>query len=122
MPVPRKAVGGAISPTLFLYIPVSRGADLLNQHMKRVLAPMVILSIIISCKAPQFYMGESEREFLKHNRVSLVSATSRTSIYKKVNYPFGAPPVVKFFYFTDGKLTKVDEGVQSPDIIIEHRR
>ena len=66
-------------------------------------------------------MGENEEEFLKHNRVELVSATGRTSIYKKVNYPFGGAPIIKFFYFTDGKLAQVDEGQRSPDIIVEHR-
>ena len=64
-------------------------------------------------------MGENEEEFVKHNRVELVSATGRVSIYKKVNYPFGGAPITKFFYFTDGKLTQVDEGQRSPDIIID---
>lgn len=66
-------------------------------------------------------MGESEEEFVKHNRVELVEATGRVSIYKKVNYPFGGAPVTKFFYFTDGKLTQVNEGQRTPDIIVEHR-
>jgi hypothetical protein len=85
------------------------------------LSVLMLLCIFASCRAPRFYMGESEQEFIKHNRVEMVSATSRSSIYKKVNYPFGGAPVTKYFYFTDGKLTQVDQGVRSPDIIVEHR-
>ena len=83
---------------------------------------LLLLFIFTSCRAPRFYMGENEEEFVKHNRVELVSATGRVSIYKKVNYPFGGAPITKFFYFTDGKLTQVDEGQRSPDIIVEHRQ
>lgn len=85
------------------------------------LSALTLLWLITSCRAPRFYMGEPEEEFVRHNRVGLVEATGRVSIYKKVNYPFGGAPVTKFFYFTDGRLTKVDEGVRSPDIIVEHR-
>ena len=81
----------------------------------------MLLWILTSCKAPYFTIGMTEREFLRHNRVSMVKATGRESIYKKVNYPFGSAPVTKFFYFSDGILTQVDEGIQSPDIIVEHR-
>jgi hypothetical protein len=66
-------------------------------------------------------MGESEQEFVKHNHVEMVRASGGISIYKKVNYPFGSAPITKFFYFTDGKLTQVDGGQRSPDIIVEHR-
>lgn len=81
----------------------------------------MLIGTIVSCRAPRFYMGENEEEFVKHNNVSFVEGTGRTSIYKKVNYPFGSAPVTKFFYFTDGKLTSVNEGQRSPDIIVEHR-
>jgi hypothetical protein len=87
--------------------------------MKKLFVFMLIG--IISCRAPRFYMGENEEEFLRHNRVELVKASGRVSIYKKVNYPFGGAPITKFFYFTDGKLSQVDEGERSPDIIVEHR-
>lgn len=82
---------------------------------------LAFLCVLASCRAPRFYMGESEQEFVKHNRVELVSATGRSTVYKKVNYPFGGTPIIKFFYFTDGKLTEVNEGQRGPDIIVEHR-
>ena len=78
--------------------------------------------IFVSCRAPRFYMGESEQDFVRHNRVEMVSASGIVSIYKKVNYPFGTAPITKFFYFTSGKLTQIDEGERSPDIVIEHRQ
>jgi hypothetical protein len=64
-------------------------------------------------------MGMSESEFLSKNRVEAVKQTADQSIYKKVNYPFGTPPVTKYFYFIDGKLVQVDEGVRNPDAIIQ---
>ena len=82
---------------------------------------LILLFATVSCAAPRFYIGEKEEEFTKHNRVKLVQATERTTIYRKTNQPFGAPPVTKFFYFTDGKLTRVDEGVRRPDILVEHK-
>jgi hypothetical protein len=68
-----------------------------------------------------FFIGMTQQDFLKHNRVQLVEANQQATIYKKINYPFGAPPVTKFFYFRDGKLIQVDEGTQNPDIIVEQR-
>lgn len=84
----------------------------------------VVLIIIItfsSCKAPYYTIGMSEREFLKHNRVQAVEQTTHQSVYKKTNYPFGAAPKTKFFYFQDGYLTEVNEGVRQPDIIIQNQ-
>ena len=89
--------------------------------MTRLLA-LSILLVLASCRAPRFYMGESEQDFVRHNRVEMVSAYRGVSIYKKVNYPFGGAPVTKFFYFTSGRLSQIDEGERSPDIVIEHRR
>lgn len=74
-----------------------------------------ICLLITSCKAPQYTIGMSESEFLRHNRVEAVKQTETVSIYKKVNYPFGSQPVVKFFYFSNGKLVQVDQGERAPD-------
>jgi hypothetical protein len=55
------------------------------------------------------------------NKVTLVKATKTISIYEKINYPVGKPAAFKFFYFTNGILTQVDEGQRNPDLIIERR-
>lgn len=75
----------------------------------------------IGCKAPEFAIGMSEREFTKRNKVELVYAAADQTIYKKVNYPFGGAPVVRFFYFQGGKLVRFDQGRREPDVIIEKR-
>lgn len=72
----------------------------------------------ITCKAPQYSIGMSQQEFLRRNKVEAVQESQSYSVYKKVNYPFGAPPRVKFFYFKNGVLAQVDNGRQ-PDLIID---
>lgn len=82
---------------------------------------ILIVLIVSSCKAPVYTIGMSEKEFLKHNRVQAVEQTTTVSVYKKVNYPFGAPAVTKFFYFQNGQLAEVNEGQRQPDIIIQNQ-
>src|SRR6186713_1254014 len=89
--------------------------------VKFLIGAMCLFLAIGSCKAPYFTIGMSEQEFLKHNRVSLVEASTNYTVYKKVNQPFGAPPVIKFFYFRNGKLVEMNEGQRTPDIIVEKR-
>lgn len=84
------------------------------------LAVMAMLCLF-SCKAPQYTIGMNEQDFVKHNRVNVVEQAEHYSIYKKTNYPFGAAPVTKFFYFVDGRMVKMDSGERMPDFIIEHR-
>ena len=81
----------------------------------------VALLFILSCKAPEYVIGMNEQDFLGHNSVAVVEQTEDHSIYKKTNYPFGGAPITKFFYFSNGKLIRVDIGKRSPDVIIERR-
>jgi len=62
-----------------------------------------------------YTIGMNQQDFLKHNRVIPVKETESVSIYKKVNYPFGAPAETKFFYFVNSKLVQVDEGQRAVD-------
>jgi hypothetical protein len=89
----------------------------------KILTKLAVLALICfaSCKAPMYVMGMNEQEFIKHNNVNVVEQTEHYAIYKKTNYPFGAPAVTKFFYFVDGKLVRMDTGERMPDFIIEHR-
>jgi len=87
---------------------------------KAFLITLLFFSFLTSCKAPQFFIGMNEMEFQKHNRsAQVIEASQKRTVYKQVNYPFGAPPKVKFFYFVDGKLVQMDEGVRKADITIE---
>lgn len=83
--------------------------------MKNLLLLAFLCLSFIACKAPQYSIGMTEQSFLKYNNVSAVKQTEDISIYKKVNYPFGAPAVVKFFYFRNGKLVQMDQGERSVD-------
>ncbi|MDB5025974.1 MAG: hypothetical protein JWP78_3729 [Mucilaginibacter sp.] len=96
--------------------------------MKKALLITVLVTTLFclslnSCKAPQFFVGMSEMEFQKHNRsAQVVEASQKRTVYKQINYPFGAPAKVKFFYFVDGKLVQMDEGVRRADVTIETHR
>lgn len=85
---------------------------------KKILYTLLGLLCLYSCKAPQYIIGMNEQEFVRHNKVIAVQQTEHVSIYKKVNYPFAAPAEIKFFYFRDSKLIRVDNGRQ-PDVIID---
>jgi hypothetical protein len=86
--------------------------------MKKIL--LIAILFIISCKAPKFIMGMPEAEFTRNNpRAELISAKNGWDIYRQINYPFGAPPKYKFFYFKDGVLKQMDEGHKRPDLTIE---
>jgi hypothetical protein len=91
--------------------------------MKRLFVSIVVAFAVMvgSCKAPRYAMGMSEFAFLANNKVETIEQSQHISVYKKVNYPFGAPAVTKFFYFKDGKLVEVNEGERTPDVIIENR-
>ena len=71
--------------------------------------------MLVACKAPMYTIGMTEQDFLKHNNVMAVKQNQEVSIYKKVNYPFGGAPIVKFFYFQYGKLVQMDEGERAVD-------
>ena len=90
--------------------------------MKYYLFTILFVCLLTSCKSPAFIIGMSEQTFKSQNRgISLIQASTSGTIYRKINYPFGKPPDYKFFYFINGRLDHVDEGVQSPDLIIQHR-
>lgn len=91
------------------------------KSLKTISFFVCVLLIFNSCKAPVYFIGMTEEKFLQKNKLKTVKATERESIYSKTNYPFGGSPQTKFFYFRNGKLVQVDEGVQRPDVIVEHR-
>lgn len=86
--------------------------------MKNIILPLLFL--FLACKAPVIYIGMPIQEFTKKNNgITLVETSLERTVYKKVNHPFGQPPRVRFFYFVDNKLIKMDEGVLRPDILIQ---
>jgi len=102
-------------------MPAGTRATINPTSMKRLSFLLLFVYLLTSCKAPYFYIGMQEKEFLRHNRVQIIQTSVEQSTYKKINYPFGAPPVTKFFYFQHGVLVEVNEGERNPDVIIEKR-
>lgn len=89
--------------------------------LKTICIALLSIVILYGCKAPEYTIGMSETDFLKHNRVETVEQTSTVSVYRKTNYPFGKPAITKFFYFQNGQLSEVNEGKRQPDVIIQNQ-
>jgi len=87
--------------------------------MKKILFSISFIAFV-SCATPKFYyhMGQSENDFLNVNRknVAVDMFTIDTHVYRTKH------PRLKtfFFYFVNGKLVRVDQGVRESDIIIEN--
>jgi hypothetical protein len=90
--------------------------------MKKALLLLPVFFLLFSnCRAPRLFVGITEQEFVKTNGgLELIEASSARNVYKKTNYPFGKRASTKFFYFVDGKLVQMDEGVNRADITIQH--
>ena len=80
----------------------------------------ILLVMLASCAAPIYIMGMSEQSFVdQNNRLKPVYQTSEISVYKRMEYPFGKPPVTRFFYFKNHELVAMDEGQKAADIVIK---
>lgn len=90
--------------------------------MKKILSVLLFTSLLISaCSERIFMLGTSEKDFVRQTTGAIqIEATQQRTVYKKVDYGFGHPPSVKFFYFRDGILFQIDEGVRRPDVLIEN--
>ena len=89
--------------------------------MKNAYLLLLVIYILASCKvSSEFPIGTSEEDFRRKTHSEVVEQTGRTSIYKKEWQPVGRPYQVRFYYFQDGLLTKIDQGVRQPDIIVQH--
>lgn len=76
--------------------------------------------MLVSCKVSEFPIGTREEDFLAKTHSETVEKTNRVSVYKKEWQPFGKPYQIRFYYFQDGVLTRIDQGVRQPDIIVQH--
>lgn len=75
---------------------------------------------MVSCKATYCTIGMDEQTFLQQNRSArLVEASTQRTVYKITTQPFGAPARVMFYYFVNGKLAALDQGVRRADVTIE---
>lgn len=90
--------------------------------MKKVLLfGLLSLSIITGCKTQIYSIGTSEAEFRAHNKgANLIEQTEHTTVYKKYDYSMFQTIGDKYYYFTDGKLVRIDvTGPVTPSIVVE---
>jgi hypothetical protein len=85
--------------------------------MKKKLLSILICGLLISCystKSPSISSGMSVEEFIKKAKYEeLVTMDGEWTIYKVI-YGFNAENV-KFYYFKNNKLVKMDGGERATD-------
>jgi len=112
-------------------------SEITQNKMKKlnVITLMTIVTILMSCGAnpaknisktiDKVYIGMSVNEFKeKVENEELVEMNQKVTIFKKViksynHYFYGVPALasvdIRFFYFENNKLVKVDEGERAVD-------
>ena len=88
--------------------------------MKNLLLITLLCLMFAACKVPVYDLGMTEREFTAHDKIltMVVEKSAERSVYKRLADANGK---YMFYYFTDGKLTRIDEGERKPDLIIVHQ-
>jgi hypothetical protein len=89
--------------------------------MKLFIAVILLCAFAMSsCKAPNFAIGTSEKEFLAKTKSEVVLQTDSTSVYRRTNQPFGGEYQIKYFYFKRGILMRIDEGKPNGNLLLVH--
>lgn len=89
--------------------------------MKLFIAAILLLAIaMLGCKAPNFAIGTSEKDFLSKTKSEVVLQTDSSSVYRRTNQPFGGEYQIKYFYFKRGVLVRIDEGKPNGNLILVH--
>lgn len=81
----------------------------------------IAISTLTGCAAAlhnTYSIGMSEEEFKDKNVGEKLMEMSEARTVYRLQQTNGA---YQFVYFRDGKIYKVDEGVRSPDLVIENR-
>ena len=82
---------------------------------------LLSLSVITGCKTQIYSIGVSEAEFKVHSKsANLVVKTEHETIYRKLDRTsFFDSGNTYYYYFTDGKLVRIDDKGPNPNIIIQ---
>lgn len=87
---------------------------------KLILLLFIAICSLSSCAERIYSWGMTEQDFLKQNHdARFIQGDSQSSVYRREIYHIGMPVEYKFYYFTYGKLVKIDEGQPVPDITIK---
>ena len=74
--------------------------------MKKIILPLLLMIVFVSCKTPQAVIGMSEAQFKKEHRYAdQVEASAYRTVYKE---PYSASYM--FYYFKDGKMYLLNQG------------
>lgn len=86
--------------------------------MKKLL--IIAMLFMVACKAKQYTLGMSEKEFLANNhKAKLVKMRPDYTVYRITKDVMTSDPGTKYYYFAKGQLFLIDEGVQRPDLTID---
>jgi hypothetical protein len=82
---------------------------------------LLLLFFMASCKTPIYSLGTSETEFTAHHKgaTTLVEKSAERTVYRRSARTFSSDPDY-YYYFVNGKLTRIDEGERKPYVIVEH--
>ena len=84
---------------------------------------LLSISIITGCKTQIYSIGTSEAEFKAHTKghLTLVEQTERTTVYRKYYVSLGGlnDDDGMYYYFTDGKLVRMDRTGPNANVIIQ---
>ena len=89
--------------------------------MKRAIPTLILFVFIMSCAPANFPIGTSEDVFIKKLKgARLVESSINGTIYIYEPY-FTTSGPTKYYYFSNGKLIKIDGGVyETPRIRIDN--
>lgn len=95
--------------------------------MKNLLfAGMLSLTIITGCSKQIYYaIGTPEEEFKAHTKghLTLIEQTDHSAVYRKYYTFLGKAyndDEGMYYYFSDGKLVRIDRIGPNADVIIQH--
>ncbi|MBL4677674.1 MAG: hypothetical protein JKY70_15950 [Mucilaginibacter sp.] len=87
--------------------------------MRRSIFILLMSVAACGCSLKNNYpLGTSEAEFTKKNKmlIDLAEKSTERTVYKKTT----ATGDLLYYYFVDGKLVRIDEGIQQPAVVVEH--
>ncbi len=91
--------------------------------MKKLLPILLLAAFIAGCKLPTYTLGMTESQFKSQNKwtANLVEASAERTVYRIPDNALpGQPVTYMYYYFVDGKLTRIDQGERQPTVVIEH--
>jgi hypothetical protein len=86
--------------------------------MKNLFPALFLIAIISSCSVRNYPLGTPETEFTKHAKwvTQIAEKTQERTVYKRTD----AMGRDLYYYFIDGKLTRIDENGPAKPVVIEH--